>query len=83
MERIGIPTGLMDKSGNEILSGTKVHIDPDYEGVVLYHRNMRCFGLFFGLWYGEENPLDPDCYGKLIPIPKDNGMRMEIEVWGT
>ena len=79
-EKIGIPTGLIDKFGNEILSGAKVRIKPDYEGIVLYHRDMEQFGLFFGLWYGEKNPYDPDCYGKYISIPKDNGMRMEIEI---
>lgn len=80
MEKIGIPTGLLDRFGNEILSGSKVHINPDYEGIVLYHRDMKCFGLFYGLWYGEKNQYNPDCYGKFIDIPKDNGMRMEIEI---
>ena len=83
MEKIGIPTGLFDKFNNEILSGSKVRIIPDYEGIVLYHRDIKCFGLFFGLWYGEKNPYDPDCYGKFIAIPKDNGMRMEIEILTT
>ena len=80
MEKIGIPTGLYDKFGNEILSGSIVHISPDYNGIVLYHRDCKAFGLFFGLWYGDKNPYDPDCYGKYIMIPKDNGMRMEIEI---
>ena len=80
MEAIGIPTGLLDKFGREIKSGDKVHIDPDYEGIVLYDRNYPGFALFYGLWYGDENPYDPDCYGKSIIIPKDNGMRMEIEI---
>lgn len=80
MDRVGVSTGLLDKFGNEILSGTKVRISPNYEGIVLYNRNMKCFGLFFGLWYGDKNPYDSDCYGKYINIPKDNGMRMEIEI---
>jgi hypothetical protein len=80
MERIGIPTGLFDRFGNEILSGMKVSIKPNYEGLVLYHRNMKCFGLFYGLWYGEKDLYNADCYGKFIEIPKDNGMRMEIEI---
>ncbi len=79
-ERIGVPTGLLDKEGNEIMSGANVRIKPDYEGVVLYHRDMKSYGLFFGLWYGDKNPLDADCYGKYINIPADNGMRMEIEI---
>lgn len=82
MEKIGIPTGLFDKFGNEILSGARVHT-PNYEGIVLYHRDIKAFGIFFGLWYGDKNPYDPDCYGKFILIPKDNGMRMQIEIVNT
>lgn len=80
MENIGIPTGLLDKFRREIMSGDKVRIDPDYEGIVLYDRNYTGFVLFYGLWYGEKNPYDADCYGKVLPIPKDNGMRMKIEI---
>ena len=81
MDRIGIPTGLLDKFGNEIMSGAKIHIDNHYyEGIVLWNRNYGCFGLHYGLWYGEKDPYDSDSYGKFIPIPKDNGMRMDIEI---
>lgn len=80
MEAIGIPTGLLDRYRREIMSGDKVRIDPDYEGIVLYDRNYPGFALFYGLYYGDKNPYDPDCYGKSIIIPKDNGMRMEIEI---
>ena len=83
MERIGISTGLLDMFGNEFLSGTKVRINPCHEGVVLYNRDMKCFGLFLGLWYGNKDPYNSDCYGKFISIPKDNGMRMEIEIIST
>ena len=50
MEAIGIPTGLLDKFGREIKSSDKVHINPDYEGIVLYDRNYPGFALFYGLW---------------------------------
>ena len=80
MERIGIPTGLLDVVGNEIMSGDRVRLSSGHEGIVLYHRGIQCFGLFFGSCFGDCNPYDPDCYGKFIPIPNDNGMRMEIEI---
>lgn len=80
MERVGIPTGLLDVAGNEIMSGDRVRLNSGYEGVVLYHRRVQGFGLFFGFYYGNFNPYDPDCYGKFILIPNDNGMRMEIEI---
>lgn len=81
MEAIGIPTGLLDKFGNEIKSGDRIKINNGYyEGIVLWHRDQKQFGLFFGLCYGEKNPYDTDSYGKFIYIPKDNGMRMDIEI---
>ena len=80
MERLGIPTGLYDKFNNEIISGAKVRIGKDYEGIVLYHRTINSFGVFNGLWYGDKDPYDADCYGKFIKIPKDNGMKMDIEI---
>lgn len=78
-ERIGIPTSLLNQNGQEILTGDKIHIrSSDYEGIVMWNRHQDCFGVFFGLWYLDLNPYNPDCYGKFIPIPKDQGMRMEL-----
>ncbi len=81
LEQIGLPTGLFDRNGNEIKSGDMVRLNLHYtyKGIVLYHRDIGKYGLFYGFWYGE-NQYDSDCYGKFIPIPKDNGMRMEIEI---
>lgn len=81
MEQIGLPTGLLDRNGNEIKCGDKVRVNLRYayEGIVLYHRDIGKYGLFCGLWYGE-NRYDSYSYGKFIQIPKDNGMRMAIEI---
>ena len=81
-ERIGLPTGLLDRNGNEIKCGdmVRVNLHWSYEGTVLYHRDIGAYGLFCGLWYGEKDQYDSYCYGKFISIPKDNGMRMSIEI---
>jgi hypothetical protein len=79
LERIGILTGLLDVNGDEIRTGDTIHIKSrNYTGIVLWHRDYQCFGLFMGMWYGD-NPYDADSYGKFITIPADNGMRMELE----
>lgn len=80
-ERIGLPTGLLNRDGGEIHTGDfiRMHGKNTYDGIVLWHREYRCYGLFFGLWYGDRNPYNADCYGKFIEIRSDNGMRMELE----
>lgn len=80
-ERIGLPTGLLNRNGGEIHTGDFIRMRGKYpyEGVVLWHRENKCYGLFSGLWYGDQHPYSPDCYGKFIEIRSDNGMRMELE----
>lgn len=78
-ERIGVPTGLIDCFGNEIRTGDYICFkNTGYDGIVLWHRENRCFGVFFGLWYKGQDPYNADCYGKFIAIPLDQGMRMEL-----
>lgn len=80
-ERTGLNTGLLDMNGREIKTGDFVSLTyRDYSGPVLWSRYNECFGIFSGLWYGDLNPYNPDCYGKFIMIPKDNGMRMHIKL---
>jgi hypothetical protein len=78
-EGIGIPTGLLNCNKEEILTGDYVKLkDTDISGPVLYNRYQECFGIFYGCWYSDKNPLNPDSYGKFISIPTDQGMRMEL-----
>lgn len=78
-ERIGQPTGLYDNERKEIMTGDVIHIlGKDYKGPVMWNRHQDAYGVFMGLWYGNQDPYDPDCYGKFIAIPKDNGMRMVL-----
>lgn len=78
-ERIGMMTGLLNCERNEIRTGDYIKIKgTDYNGIVLWNRDQKCYGVFFGLWYLDRNPYNADCYGKFIPIPNDQGMRMEL-----
>lgn len=85
-ERIGQPTGLLDCHRNEIMTGDIVRLKGNsyrcpVKGPVMWNRYCDRYGIFldYSLWYGD-NPYDPDCYGKFIEIPLDNGMRMELEL---
>lgn len=79
-ERIGQPTGLFDCEGKEIMTGDFVRLrGAGYSGPVMWHNAWRCYRIFMGLWYGDQDPYNPICYGKCIEIPADNGMRMSIE----
>ena len=76
--KVGSPTGLLDCNGKEISIGDAYTLKgTDYKGVVLYNDEQDCLGLFFRKWYGEDI-YDQYSYGKMIEIPKDNGMRMEL-----
>lgn len=78
-ERIGILTRLLNSEGNEIRTGDYVKLNgTNYDGIVLWNRDAKCFGIFFGLWYLDRNPYNSDCYGKFIAINSDQGMKMEL-----
>lgn len=77
--RIGDETGLLDMNKNSILFGDYIKLkNTNYDGPVLYNKEQGKLGICFGLWYGDLNPYNEQCYGKFIAIPKDNGMRMEL-----
>lgn len=67
---IGVDIGFTDKSGNTIRTGDRVSVYDDGEGVVLFHKDENAYCVFRGCWYGERNPYDPRCYGKLDYIFK-------------
>lgn len=78
-EHSGCITGLLDKHKTYIITGDLIKYR-NHIGPVFWNRFQRTFGIYFGCWYLDKNPTNPDCYGKFIPIPRDNGMRMELEV---
>ena len=78
-ERIGTLTRLLNSEGNEIKTGDYVKIRAtNYDGIVIWNREAKCYSVFFGLWYLDKNPYNADCYGKFISINNDQGMRMEL-----
>lgn len=82
LENIGQLTGLLDCNGDEIRTGDRYCFrktkGEDENGVVLWNRENGTYGLFYGCWYGDKNPMKADSYGKFIPIPADNGARMQL-----
>lgn len=80
-ESIGQPTGLLDAEGDELCTGDFVKLDSrwdDESGPIFWNREQKCFGVFYGCWYGDKDLFNPDCFGKFTRIPQDNGMRMLI-----
>lgn len=64
---IGIDTGFTDKLGNQILTGDRVRVRDDTHcwQIVLFNKSSKRYCVFRGCWYGERNPFDPRCYGKI------------------
>lgn len=78
LNRVGTDTGLLDMHNNHILVGDQVFIPGSInKGIVLYNSNEKCFGIYYGAWYGDDL-YDPNTYGKFIRIPSDNGMKMQL-----
>ena len=78
LNRVGTDTGLLDMHNNHILVGDQIFIPGSInKGIVLYNSNEKCFGIYYGAWYGDDL-YDPNTYGKFIRIPSDNGMKMQL-----
>lgn len=80
-EGLGQPSGILDRDGNEIITGDFVMIGDNYwdSGLFSYNSFFGCYGIHYGCWYNGRNIYDPSCYGKFSSIPSDNGMRMELK----
>lgn len=77
-QRIGIPLGIHDKNGIELLTGDKIHWRKN-DGIILW--NLECneywFLLSYSKWYGDDE-YDCNSYGKGYRLPMDDGAKMEI-----
>lgn len=77
---IGVDTGFADKGGNPIRTGDRVSVDGGV-GVVLFDKNLDSYCVLRGCWYGERNPYDPRCYGKVDYIFSGKPRKLvELEV---
>lgn len=79
--KIGSMTPLIDKNGENISVGDPVRYG-EYKGILLFNPSCGKYGVALAnsMWYGDDK-YDINSYGKFVPIPLDNGARMEIEVF--
>ena len=77
-QRIGIPTGFLDKNKVEIKSGDYIQYG-EYKCIVLWNYGKWEAMILYSQWYGDDE-FDCNSYGKSLSIPTDNGARMEIEI---
>ena len=78
--KIGLQTPLIDMNGTNISVGDSVRFG-EYKGILLFNPSCGKYGVALAnsMWYGDDK-YDINSYGKFVPIPLDNGARMEIEV---
>lgn len=73
---IGTSLGITDKNGYALSEGDTIKYGK-YRGILLYNKFYREYGIFFGMWYGDDK-YNPDSYGKFIAVPMDNSDKAEI-----
>lgn len=76
--RIGLPLKIKDCNGEVLAVGDFVKYG-DFGGVLLYNHHLDQYGVAVdtSLTYGHDE-YSIDSYAKFVPIPMDNGARMEI-----
>ena len=76
--KLGISLGITDKNGYALSIGDTIQYG-EYKGVLLYNYCYEEYGIFFGMWYGDDK-YNPDSYGKFITVPMDNSDKSEISL---
>lgn len=76
--RIGNILGIQDKNGEWLLVGDKIRYG-NYRGRILFDGYQYVLMLDYSMWYGT-NEFSISSYGKSIPVPMDNGGKMEMEL---
>ena len=76
--RIGFPLPIRDRNGEKLCVGDHIKYG-EYEGIILHNHYSDQYGIAVNnsMWCGED-VYNIDSYGKFVPIPMDNGARMEI-----
>ena len=82
-ERPGSITGIQAKDGRFVRVGDMIRFSGkrrSYSGILLYHKEYKCYGIFFYMESSTHDKYDADSYMCFIEIPTDNGAKMNIEV---
>lgn len=74
--KIGTSLGITDNRGRALSVGDTIKYG-EYQGILLYNKFYKEYGIFFGMWYGDDK-YNPDSYGKFITVPMDNSDKSEI-----
>lgn len=79
--RSGTILNILDKNDNILCVGDELSYG-EYRGVLLYNPDYGRNGQYglaldYSMWYGEDK-YDINSYGKFVPLPMDNGAKMEI-----
>lgn len=72
---------ITDKNDRWLFVGDTIRYcdqDGEYQGVLLYNPSYEEYGIFFGMWHGEDK-YDSKSYGKFVSISLDNSDKMKIE----
>ena len=49
-------------------------------GPVFWNQEQKEYVICFGCWNDGNDLMNPNCYGKAIRIPHDNGMKNHITI---
>ena len=74
--KVGTSLGIIDKNGYALSIGDNIQYR-EYKGILLYNYYYEEYGIFFGMWYGDDK-YNPDLYGKFVSAPMDNSDKSEI-----
>lgn len=78
--KIGLILNIVDKNNHILSIGDEITYKGN-NGYLLYNMDCEKYGIFLSnsMWYGDDK-FNPNSYGKFIPIPMDNGGKMDIEL---
>ena len=76
VNKVGTSLGIIDENGHPLNIGDTIQYG-EYKGILLYNYYYEEYGIFFGMWYGNDK-YNPDSYGKFVSVPMDNSDKSKI-----